>query len=393
MGALRRIISFVLFICIVLLLPLGVSAEGIEPTEDITREELRNYESTQGYSKLFESFELIENTADPSFPELYGGAYINDSGTLVIQTVENRLVTEKEKKLFEMNSLCAVTELQEIKIEKVNYSYNELLTTNNELSAIILDGTVYDLDTAKEERVNRNLLGYEIVMCGIDAKNNAVVVWLSDTSKETIQSFREEVIDAPYLDFKLASKERPRLEIAYESGGGNINGGSIGFPATSGSYTGFVTAWHCSVAGKNYLGATAYGIRSGNAAYDYAFIRNTGSSDTISRELFDTNKVLAPNIYSHPIQGSAIGRTGKRSGYDSGEVLYTGVTMENLGSDLYHTNCSSRAGDSGGPYFTSPSSSTVSLAGIHIGGYDGARDETFFRGISYIYNAGYRIQA
>ena len=251
-------------------MPLGVSAESIEPTETITKEELRNYESTLGYSKLFESFNLNGLTADPSYPESYGGAYIDTSGTLVIQTVENRCSSDAEKKQFEKNSLCAVTGLKDIEIEKVKYSYNELLSTNNSISAIILDDTVYDLDTTKQEKVNKTLLGYEIVMCAVDAKNNSVVVWLNDISPKTIQSFHEEVINAPYLEFKLAPKERPCLEIAYESGGGNINLGSIGFPATSGSYTGFVTAWHCTVPGTNYLGATAYGIRSGNAYYDYS---------------------------------------------------------------------------------------------------------------------------
>ena len=56
------------------------------------------------------------------------------------------------------------------------------------------------------------------------------------------------------------------------------------------------------------------------------------------------------------------------------------------------TDCGSVGGDSGGPYFGSPSASQPNIAGIHIGGYsDVSIKTTYFRGLSYLFDAGYRI--
>ena len=86
-----------------------------------------------------------------------------------------------------------------------------------------------------------------------------------------------------------------------------------------------------------------------------------------------------------------MGRTGCATGYSTGVVVYTGVNNI-LGDDLFETNCGSMGGDSGGPYFGSPSSSTPNITGIHVGGYNDASNKTtYFRGISYLFDAGYRI--
>jgi hypothetical protein len=86
-----------------------------------------------------------------------------------------------------------------------------------------------------------------------------------------------------------------------------------------------------------------------------------------------------------------VGRTGNGSGYSTGTVLYTGVNNV-LGNNLFETNCGSLGGDSGGPYFGSPSLSNPLLAGIHLGGYnDTTNKTTYFRGVEYLWNAGYWI--
>lgn len=143
--------------------------------------------------------------------------------------------------------------------------------------------------------------------------------------------------------------------------------------------------------GTNYINDQEYGIRTdGSSTYDYAFIRRTNYTDSVSREIYDTTKTLFSGGYEYVVQGSDVGRTGYTTGYRTGSVTYTGVN-NNLGDDLIETDCGSMGGDSGGPYFGSPSYSDPLIAGIHIGGYGGTRDETYFRGIGYMYNAGYRI--
>lgn len=189
-------------------------------------------------------------------------------------------------------------------------------------------------------------------------------------------------------------EERPVLQSSYESGEGwvNFGQGSIGFPATYESQSGFVTAWHCIELSTNYINDEVYGqVYSGSRDLDYAFVMQENSSISISRDIYRHTKSLTKGGYGFVGQGSEVGRTGYGSGYGDGKVTYTGVN-NNLGEDLIQTDCGSMAGDSGGPYFTHPTTVPYA-AGIHIGGYnDPDNDITYFRGMSYLYDAGYRIE-
>lgn len=389
----KRVYAIVLFVTMLFTGAIGVSAESL--SADTIRQ--RNYESTNGYTKLFETFELNGSTANPAYPEEYGGAYIDDNGNLVVQCVEVSANMTREETMFTKAALSEVTGLQTVKTDTVQYSYNQLVIANNTIGAHIVKVTEESAVSEKARKLEVGTFKGKIVQTAIDAKNNTVVVWLDDVSADSIKAFRKEIYDAPYLVFELASDERPTLQKTYEAGEGCINGdcylnggGSIGFPATFGSYSGFVTAWHCSEPGMNYINGQVYGTRvDGSSTYDYAFIHQTNFTDTVSRGMYDTTKTLKAYSYSYVIQGSAVGRTGCATGYSDGIVTYVGVNNP-LGNDLLQTDCGSEGGDSGGPYFGSPSSSTPSIAGIHIGAIR-YTDTTYFRGVSYLFDAGYRI--
>lgn len=354
----------------------------------ISAYERNSNEATNGYSKLFESFGLEGLTAIPSYPQAYGGAYIDDNGNLVVQYVGN-----KASGFHSRNDLQEITSLTSLTTEQVEFSYNELVSANNAIGEYIVNNQDSALEP-KQIPVSSSFKG-GIFKSAIDAKNNAVIVWLEDISDSNIEAFRKTIFDAPFLKFMLASKERPTLETTYKSGDGWIGGGSIGFPATYNSYTGLVTANHASSAGTNYINGQAYGTRELNSSLrDYAFIRQTDSTDTVTRGLYDTTKTLASGSYVYVVQGSTVGRTGRATGYSTGVVTSISVYVAGIGSDLIETNCGSDGGDSGGPYFGSPSSSSPNIAGIHIAGYGGSptNKTTYFRGIGYLYNAGIRIQ-
>ena len=390
MKMMKRVFSIVLCFAMLSVCSVGASAESLSANAIMQR----NYESTDGYTKLFETFELNGSTANPAYPEAYGGAYIDDSGNLVVQSVESSANMAREATIFTNESLSEVTGLQTVEIETVEYSYNQLVIANNEIGEHITKVTEAGAVSGEVKKSEVGTFKGEIVQTAIDAKNNTVVVWLDDISADSIESFRKEIYDAPYLTFELAVDERPTYQTAYEAGGGLVNSiGSIGFPATFGSYSGFVTAWHCSKTGTNYINGQAYGTRvDGSLTYDYAFIHQTNYTDTVSRGLYDTTKTLKTYTYSFLVQGSEVGRTGYITGYRTGKVTYTGV-YNNLGDDLMATDCGAYGGDSGGPYFGSPSSATPSIAGIHIGGYnDTSINTTYFRGFSYLFDAGYRIK-
>ena len=164
----------------------------------------KNSEATAGFTKLFESFGLEGLTALPSYPQTYGGAYIDDKGDLVVQyTADDQAVYSSKAELRR------ITGLQSVNTEQVDFSYNELVTANNAIGEYIVHVNE-SLDT-KPIPADSPFEG-EIVETAIDPRNNAVVVWLEDASAANIDAFRETIFDAPYLRFMPAPEGELRLE-------------------------------------------------------------------------------------------------------------------------------------------------------------------------------------
>jgi hypothetical protein len=190
---------------------------------DISEYEQNNGEATVGFSKLFESFGLSLSSI-PSYPQTYGGAYINDEGHLVVQyTAADQALYSTEAEL----ELIGINGLQSINTEQVAFSYNELVRANNVIGEYIVNNS-----PNKSQIPADSLFKGDVVQSAIDAKNNVVVVWLDDVSISNIDVFRKTIFDAPFLKFMLAPKERPSFQTTYASGEGWIGGGSIGYPAT-----------------------------------------------------------------------------------------------------------------------------------------------------------------
>ncbi len=375
---------FILLLVLSLVITFGLVTRVSASGNIASINEIRNEKSTEGYSKLFESFGFNGLTAVPSYPKTYGGAFINDSGELVIQ----QLNWDSDAS-YTVDELKAITGLESFVPMTVEYSFNELVTANNYIGRYIHN----ECDDSGEKLMiphNSSFSG-QIVESSIDCINNEVLIFVEDISPKNIDIFRSDIYDAPFLRFILASKERPSLETSYKSGKGRLNQGSIGFPAKYNTYSGLVTAYHVSGSGTSSINGQLYGSTySSSPSRDYAFVRQTNFTDTVTRGIHDSNKTLSGSSYSYLVQGSLVGRSGNRSGYRTGKVIRIGVN-NNLGSDLLESNCGSLIGDSGGPYFGNYSSSTPSIAGIHIGGFDSLTRNTFFRGIGYLYNHGYRI--
>lgn len=374
---LKRLITIFLIV-VFSLLSCGITLGNVDPTA-------RNFESTIGYTKLAESFG-ITGSEIASYPSDFGGAYIGDDGILVIQYVENQQALDAK---YSADNLKNLTGLSSVKVESVTYAFNDLVIAANSIGEYI-ENKNDDTIPQKSLAPNSAFSG-EIVKSAVSAKDNAVIIWLDDPSESNIEVFRKEVYEAPFLIFEQALKERPTQEKTYKSGEG-FGSGSIGFPAYKGSVYGFVTAYHCTSGSPVYLDGVEYGYRHYySASKDFAFVAQTHYENSISRSLYDTTKTLSAGSYIYVVQGSSIAHTGDVSGFVTGTVTATNVTIENLGSGLFETNCSSYKGDSGGPYFSPHTSSTTNIAGIHIGGYDGEYDITYFRGIADIYSTGIRI--
>lgn len=393
MKLLRRVLAVILCISMMFLGIIGACAVEISDAVHAKR----NWEATLGYTKMIESFDLTGTRSQRVYPEEYGGAYIDSNDFLVVQYVaktnnSGEILQQETSKQFSLSSISEITGLSTVKTHPVQYSYNELVAANNVIGSFI---PKWDLETGKlrelpEEKAS--VFQGKVVRTGIDPKNNCVIVWLDDISQERIDAFRSSISDAPFLKFEHALEERPTYELSYKSGEGWVNGvGSIGFPATCGSYSGFVTAFHCSELGTNTLNGVNYGSRmTSSAEYDFAFIRQMDYTNSVTRGIYGTTKMLA-TTYTELCQGSDVGRTGCATGFQTGEVVLVQYDNE-LGSDLYATTCASAGGDSGGPYFSSPSLSTTSIVGIHLGyDYIGDFRITCYRGIQYIIDAGIYI--
>jgi len=143
------------------------------------------------------------------------------------------------------------------------------------------------------------------------------------------------------------------------------------------------------------INETPYGVRApvSSKEYDFAFVARTYTTDTISRAVYNiAGKTLMANAYAHAVQGTVVGRTGMATGYNTGKVLYV-IASNALGKDLIVTDCKSKGGDSGGPYFVDPSSSTPTIAGIHIGSWDALDTHSaYYRDVQYIRDAGIQIE-
>ena len=156
-----------------------------------------NYAATAGYTKLFESFDMEGAGAEPTYPEDYGGAYIDENGHLVIQYVEDDdkiTLSSKAATVSQMrNELKAITELDNISVEKVEYSYNDLLTVKNQIS----DYIKFDHMGGQSEKqlpIDSSFNG-AIVQTAINTKYNRIIVWLEDISENNIKAFRDAALD------------------------------------------------------------------------------------------------------------------------------------------------------------------------------------------------------
>jgi len=216
-----------------------------------------NAEATFGYTRWVEKFEKEGSYSKPVYPDEYGGSYIDDNGKLVVLYVND----DTTSKLTRKNDLCKATGIQDVKIDSVEYSYNDLLNTSDIIGDFILNQYENQSTLKRLNEKENTMIDVEVVQSAIDTKNNTVVVWMSDISDEAIEAFRKNISDEPYLTFKLA-EGRPVLEASYRSEGGWVNGdgvnsgASIGFPEKYGELSGFVTAYHCTNSGTNTINET-----------------------------------------------------------------------------------------------------------------------------------------
>ncbi|MCD8129112.1 MAG: S-layer homology domain-containing protein [Oscillospiraceae bacterium] len=130
---------------------------------------------------------LYQNVSD----EYFGGAYINDSGDVVV------CVTDA----YDMDSglIQAYTENDEIQIRTVRYTYTELEQAEDHVAAVFTA-----LQDASERSEQAEALVSAFRGAGVDVEANALIVSLVDLDADKIALFRTLILDAECLSFSDA---------------------------------------------------------------------------------------------------------------------------------------------------------------------------------------------
>lgn len=294
----------------------------------------------------------IKETFEDLYPDYFGGLYVSDDArNLIIQIVEKNIPQEgtADYKFYQ-----EITTLDEaVKIEYVNYSFNELNEVNNQVSTLVED--------------NENLTG-----AYIDIINNTTVVELDDNSMINQEKLKREIKKKNLSRMKLDKTDLITYKKGYKAEntakinlnvGGDIGGEicSMGFRTRYNGYDGYVTAGHCV---KNL-----YDVKTGkpqkeliqynnNESFDYAFVRVYGDyKPTNILEYMDLNIMsLSPAKYSLNITvNMAIAKVGITTHYTTGKVTGLKQTIKNdegvTIKGLYKSDLKVDKGDSGGAVF------------------------------------------
>ncbi len=314
--------------------------------------------------------QLLKSTEYNSYPEFYGGRYINDDQELVLQIVKNedhnnyKLTTNK---LY--NDILSID--NNIIVEYVDNSYNTLKEIDN-----------YIIEYFK----NHKNTDISIVANSVDVYSNKVVVELENNSQLEQEKFKRNVIDSDLIIFKSGKRSYNTLN----PGQGLYNGSelacSLGFRAKLNNQDGFVTAGHCVQ--KINVGDTYYGygtlvksVYEDNNSTDAAFIK---TSTSVSNNLqYAAYPVTALNTGSYPqtyTVGTIIGKSGATTGGTLGKITNSSKTMYVIDHSNYTlyalpdqvmTDVKAEGGDSGGAVFTASSK-----LGTILGIVQGATEET-----------------
>lgn len=310
--------------------------------------------ATKVKNKLFDYYNIRDEFKD-EYPLYYGGMYINeDASKLVIQIVKNKIPVENSEEYKFYNELITLDE--NIKIEYVENSFNELNYYNNTLSDF--------MDSHNN-----------IVSSYISQENNKTVVEVTNTNESVLNNYLKELNNQQKISIKNISNDLSKIILFKkgENSNAHINAGgkiiinllldsycSMGFRTMYNGEKGYLTAGHCVINKDSILSGKVITKQfANNQKYDYAFIE-TGLLYSPSNSLEypqDGVNTLAV-VASSPAtpEGAYVAKNGTATGYTDGKITGLNVTdhYDNFNvtiQGLVRTSVVSDYGDSGGPFF------------------------------------------
>lgn len=300
------------------------------------------------------------------YPEYYAGEYINTEGNLVVLLTEEYsggLLWDDAKAREAKAEVRKLSGLNDIIFGTAKYSLRELIGTME---------YVYNFRTTLKEKTE-----YQIIGTGLDTYENSVNVYIYPLNDDSINWFRKNVIDKPYLKFfeekpnsvEATASITPGSRIVANDGGNS--GFSVGFRAYKAGAEGFVTCAHSLINKENgveilnnnniVIGYSYEDDRQFSGQLDAAFVSKK-SGHTVTNVVYDSNGNAYTMVsgYATPVRGETVSMCGQTtSGSDGtlleGIILETSVEASYQGVyllDLYKVSYYAQLGDSGGIVFS-----------------------------------------
>lgn len=339
---------------IAILLTLSLASTGIamastpEPEQDQS-------EAVLEYWKLMDSFtnNSFARSKANTYPDYYAGAYLGDSGNLVILTTD---MDDSQRSLTKINA----------NFVPAKYSLNEL----NEINNTIIDY----IENHKNEGLVSNISGF-----GIFEKENRVVVSFAKLTDDVKQAFENNIIksDAIIFNEKEIMQSQTSVSLgskAYTQDSSSQNSFSVGFRAQSSYGNGFVSCGHGKVAGKRVYTpdgnpAGTVSVVEYDQAIDASFIRSESQAPVQTKTASGVT-IVGNHYVVNFLTGATVKKEGFATGLTTGKIKSTDYTSKTTdGMTVYHTvlaDYSSASGDSGGLVYMVVNGDSVP-AGIHRG--------------------------
>lgn len=324
-------------------------------------------ESIRVYNEMLEAFaeetnitySLSSQTTEESYPEYYGGAYIDDNGELVVLVTEiTNSINSKVRQATDYSPQVS-TELCEV-------SYNEM--------CYVIDFLTDKMDELRNQGVVIESIRDDII-------NGNVVIAIVNLTYEKEQAIRK-MIDCDFLKFENSTGFND--EATNVSGGYRLARGThystASFAATLNGKNGLVVSGH----GFPSVGNAAYynGVKIGevsktayknNSKADASFVPATGNV-TITAVLKNGGHIMSGSMLDPPVN-STVYMYGAKSGLTSGKITSINYTSNYKDGTVIVKQClatySSQDGDSGAPilYYEGNygGKTYYTIRGIHTG--------------------------
>lgn len=141
-------------------------------------------ESNSIANKIESSIACISKSGKYSYPEYFGGLYIDSDGYLVV-LLKGDMASSRSK-------IDSISDSELIRFKPCKYSYQELLNATSQIDTA--------LSTVPKELIE-NFAGYALM-----TEENVVTVILEDNSQSAMTEFRQNIFDSPCLTFIKGKK-------------------------------------------------------------------------------------------------------------------------------------------------------------------------------------------